>query len=906
MLKIGSICRGVSNTLIAVFASLAPAADLRISGSNEWGQLGDGDVDWSTSFEHIAANVVDVEAGSDHILFKDNDQQLWGLGGSAAGQLGAEYFAEGQRFTTVPVLLSPNVETFHAGEYWSFFATKNGPLLAAGSARSNEIGYWNGLSNRYRFQGVFGLDGVSKVASYFLQGLFLKSDGTLYGTGYAFSVGKKDGTNADVPFLIAEDVIDIATGGYKSFYLNEKLELYEVTRYPYPGLVAENVQNFSHGGQALFTVIEGDLYVQGQSQTGALGLGENITQSVGHNLVAEGVIKVIASSQNAFFQKDDGSLWGMGSNEYGQLATGDFAPRFSPTLVHTQVTDFAANATTLFIVDSQNNLLFSGKKDYSTGFVRKFPTLVPTFLMNGVQEATVGNKSVFMIKDDDTLWVMGKNDRGELGTGSQLHILEPTKTLADIKTVSSNTNHTLFLKHNGQLLGSGSNSYGALGIQDLLVNAPVAMEDNVTKAVATTTASLYIKTDKTLWRTGNPTVSTTNPQSDETDTKKSLVASNVESVSGDLSTFYITTDKSLMATGSSILSQFNIHTSNPIEEGPILIDQDVRDLSARSNTVAYIKYDNSLWVFGNSYYLSENTNGSTFRSTPELIDTDVTQIKHGFGSLIYKKIDGSVWKIGYSSIIAPEILGDDARTPHQIWTGAPIEQFDYFGSNIVYLTDTIEAPSDAFMSPISETKVPIGDSVVLTGSANGDFLHYQWYQGQLGDRTLPIDTRGKANLTIYPYTNRTYWFEVTNDTGISTVPEAVTVKAQFPEYGKWATDNNLFYPYGQFESDEDGDSLSNLIEYAFDLNPFAFDSSPIFMDLNPKTGSLCLSLPQLSGENLAIEILYRSLENQEWQPLAEPLTANETGGSKLEINNSTVGEGLLLKVAIRPSVMDEN
>lgn len=878
----------------------APSAQLRVSGANTWGQLGNKETAWSSNLRLIAENVENVEAGADHILYTDRDQSLWGLGTSAAGQLGVDLFAEGRYHTTTPKLLAKSVTQFHAGDYWSFYSDTQGTLLAAGGARQDSIGYWDGISDRDSFRSVFGFQDISKVATYFLQGLFLAESGELYGTGYAFSVGYKDGPNADEPHYIANEVIDIGTGGYKSYYLTTDLTLYDVTRYPYPASIAENVSNFSHGGEALFTVIEGDLYVQGNSQTGALGLGIDVTNVSSNALVAEGVTRVVASSQNAYFQKADGSLWGMGSNQYGQLATGDFAPRFSPVLINQDVIDFAANNTNLFAVTSQNQLLTSGKEGYATGREPIYPSMVPLHVMNDVRNSTVGFDTIFIIKEDDSLWVMGKNDRGELGTGTQVHIAEPTKTLSNVKSVSANINHTVFVLNDGTLLGSGSNENGALSFQDSITSVPQTIDTDVTAAIAATKATLYIKSDGTLWRLGDPNISSTDPSSYETDTAKAIVATDVLSVSGDSSTFYITTDKKLYATGTSTLSQYNRASSEKIAAGPLLIDENVTQISAKSGAVAYIKEDGSLWIFGNAYFLDPTEKGTTFRDSPEQIDTDVSMVKRNSSSLIYLKTDQTFWKVGYSSLIDTASSIDEIKKPHQIWAGAPIDSFDYSGNNIVYLTGPIDAPTDAAIELSSPQPVPIGESIEIRGIANGNFLNFKWYKGTAGDRSQPIQTLGRNKFTIHPYVDSDYWLEVENEMGTASPPESITVKSAYPAYGEWASSNGFFYPHGLIDSDEDGDSLSNLMEFAFGLDPLKFDSQPISLSIDSETDSLKINYPKIAHQDLRLGLVGLDESQGAWQPFTDFSTETENDTSQITIPFASLEERTLLKLQIQP------
>ena len=46
--------------------------------------------------------------------------------------------------------------------------------------------------------------------------------------------------------------------------------------------------------------------------------------------VASGLAAISAGYDHTLFVKTDGSLWGMGENDYGQLGTGDYTDQHSP------------------------------------------------------------------------------------------------------------------------------------------------------------------------------------------------------------------------------------------------------------------------------------------------------------------------------------------------------------------------------------------------------------------------------------------------------------------------------------------------------------------------------------------------------------------------------------------------
>jgi len=69
--------------------------------------------------------------------------------------------------------------------------------------------------------------------------------------------------------------------------------------------------------------------------------------------------------------------------------------------------------------------------------------------------------------------------------------------------------------------------------------------------------------------------------------------------------------------------------------------------------------------------------------------------------------------------------------------------------------------------PISNTAIEEEDSATLTVNATGEGLSYQWYFGQSGDTTQPIDGATSSSYNTGALTeDATYWVRVTNAAGI--------------------------------------------------------------------------------------------------------------------------------------------
>ena len=128
---------------------------------------------------------------------------------------------------------------------------------------------------------------------------------------------------------------------------------------------------------------------------------------------AEGSPKVIPGENVFFISCPDGSLYGWGSNEYGQLGLGDTDERRSPVFIGTGLT----------------------------------PTIV--------------GETVFAMDANGTLWGWGRNDLGQLGLGDAENRLRPAEIMSSVKQIYKCWGGTYcVLTEAGELYRMGADSSG--------------------------------------------------------------------------------------------------------------------------------------------------------------------------------------------------------------------------------------------------------------------------------------------------------------------------------------------------------------------------------------------------------------------------------------------------------------
>ena len=319
--------------------------------------------------------------------------------------------------------------------------------------------------------------------------LILKNDGTLWGCGLNTSgqLGLED-TNSKTTFTQA-----IAnTDDIKSVYCG-----------------------YCH---TIILKNDGTLWGCGANSSGQLGLGDtnyrNIFTEITTN--ANDIKSVCCGRDCTFILKNDGTLWSCGDNTYGQLGLGDGGNRTTFTQVTTNTNDIKeiyCGAFYALILKNDGTLWGSGKNDYgemgleSISGTATFTQI--TTNTDDIKQVYCGASHNFILKNDDTLWSCGYNGNGNLGLGDTSYrttFTQVTTNVDNIKSICCGCHFTLVLKNDGTLWGCGTNSYGQLGLGDsnnrTIFTQVTTNADDVKSVYCGWNHTLILKNDDTLWSCG--------------------------------------------------------------------------------------------------------------------------------------------------------------------------------------------------------------------------------------------------------------------------------------------------------------------------------------------------------------------------------------------------------------------
>jgi len=372
-----------------------------------------------------AQPVTTIAAGHAHSLFLKSDGSLWAMGWNTSGQLGDGTYNETNRPEQI---LASNVTAIAAGWAHSLFLKRNGSLWAMGYNNYGQLGdgrFGWGVQTNQPEQIVAG--NVTAIAigsgytlgvlSYmpFSQSLFLKSDGSLWGMGYNGYCQLGDVTypnyytNRPVQ-IVGSNVTAIAAGGWHSLFLKSDGSLWGMGYNGYGQLgdrtyntyytnspeqiVGSNVTAIAAGGwHSLFLKSDGSMWAMGDNEWGQLGDGTSrlgVQTNRPEQIVASNVMAMAAGFSHSLFLKNNGSLWAMGNNNYGQLGDGTWNSTNQPEQI----------------------------------------------VASGVTAIAAGHSHSLFLKSDGSLWGMGYNEGGQLGDGTYSNTNRPEQILAAYNQIS--------------------------------------------------------------------------------------------------------------------------------------------------------------------------------------------------------------------------------------------------------------------------------------------------------------------------------------------------------------------------------------------------------------------------------------------------------------------------------------
>lgn len=268
------------------------------------------------------------------------------------------------------------------------------------------------------------------------------------------------------------------------------------------------------------------IFAAGQGSGGQLGNNSiaNVCSFVQETSTSGAWRSVSGGSCFGIATKNNGTLWGWGANNFGQLGNGTNIARSSPSQEASLSSDWRQVSAGLFssgAIKTDNTLwmwgsnncgqLIDGTKTNKSSPVQEF---------TGSSWASVSS-SVFSgsqfgaIKTDGTLWMWGDGSRGILGDGFTIYRSSPTQEVSESNNWSSlsiGSGHSAAIKNDGTLWSWGCSVYsGAVGDGFTTDRCSPAQEltssTNWKQVAAGGSFTQAVKEDGTLWGWGSTLIS---------------------------------------------------------------------------------------------------------------------------------------------------------------------------------------------------------------------------------------------------------------------------------------------------------------------------------------------------------------------------------------------------------------
>lgn len=287
---------------------------------------------------------------------------------------------------------------------------------------------------------------------------------------------------------------------------------------------------------------------------------------------------VHASEDFTFAIKEDGTLWARG-RYYTPWTENDNGYYHLDDHVKSVVMDHWAGSPRKVFMLKDNGEVWLSKTEAPMQTV--ITGIQPSvYVTNNAQKIVAGRGFVVILKEDATAWAIGVNDSGQFGTGTVerdniYRVYDENTPLIQIgeqvKDIAAGWSSIYLVKEDGTLWSAGSNTYGKLGyetendnIRNQLTFRQVEDVTDVVSVTAVANDVMVLRADGEAWSFGS-NVSGTQAlgSSGQEPTYPHKVADDVKAVfAGSRAAYLIKNDDTLWACGSNRFGQMGADTDD--------------------------------------------------------------------------------------------------------------------------------------------------------------------------------------------------------------------------------------------------------------------------------------------------------------------------------------------------------
>ena len=409
------------SSVVAIVAGVRSAALLADGTVATWFGRGDRSPGKYTAIPAQGlTRILKVATGGGTIAALRDDGTVWTWGVGNRGQLGNG--DDRHRLVPAPIKTVGTARSIHGGTGIVVAGRQDGSLTAWGHDESR----WNGLGlsiderrSGSPWDNALGLSGVTSVAVGWGSVVALRSDGTVWATGNG-----TEQTNGTRPERVRQlpRITAVASARTTKYALDES------------GTV------WAWGDAGKNQVGDGFILVPGPSLSGMVLSREVPVRS----LIPGRVIKITASRWTAYALHEDGTVWAWGNNENGELGNGrqqdtgllmfhdaKHIPRPARVTGLENIRLIAARGSTAYAVATDGTVWGWGRNDHGqlgAGVNSERATLpVKIEGLPPIVDISTSGYSTFATDAEGVVWAWGLNREGQLGDGTQIDRRQPTR-----------------------------------------------------------------------------------------------------------------------------------------------------------------------------------------------------------------------------------------------------------------------------------------------------------------------------------------------------------------------------------------------------------------------------------------------------------------------------------------------
>jgi alpha-tubulin suppressor-like RCC1 family protein len=392
---------------------------------------------------------------------KEQESTLYVRGSNTYGELGllGKTAAVDWEELTLPI----PVALLAAGSHFTLALTPQGTVYAWGVNDKGQLG--NKEVRRYNNEPtLIQTEGVSAISTKNNHVLLLKNDGMVWAFGSNYSRQLGDGTDVDrkepvkvsgisgIKKIAAGYKISAAVdkngeawvwgGSCSDEHVDEQMEAYE----------EEDKWHEPATEHMEWIILAGDYNTKDDCYNQhAIAISSGVPVKIaGVNNITD----VSAGYGHVLFLKNDGTVWGFGTNVFGQLGIGDFTDRpFKKGLFKAKLPSAAIQVSAGF---RHSLALLDDGSVYAWGVNSKVMPNGMTFNGNlplrvgitDVVKVYAGHDYSLFIKKDGSVWGMGSNESHVLSKNTSQHFIYPIKLTnsAKVDVFGAGVSHAVLLK----------------------------------------------------------------------------------------------------------------------------------------------------------------------------------------------------------------------------------------------------------------------------------------------------------------------------------------------------------------------------------------------------------------------------------------------------------------------------